>query len=186
MLRRRELRSTFSFSSSSNRLGAGLGLIACRSGLFLDCVCSRDDTRRCGSDAPGCPDGFAAVDRESDETLGVGVGVPAIDVRGFEAGGGPMEPSIRFEDDALTAVTVPLVRTLLPRAAILAEMGVSIDSLRSFPTVLPVSESTEEGRDTEGVLKMAESRRGATREAGAGVLPPVPRTPILRFTWGGR
>jgi len=148
--------------------------------VFIDAgVCSTDETRRCGAVADTAAATGLAVgtfDLESDETLDTGVGV-AIDVR-FTTGGGPIEPSIRFDIPA-TGVAL-FTRTLLPSAgALKAETGVStVDSLRDLLVVLLASDITDEGRScTVGVPKTDESRR--TILAGTGVLPPVPRTPIF-------
>ena len=143
--------------------------------VFIDTgVCSIDEIRRCG--AVAAAPGLIVVDFESDETLDTGVGV-AIDGR-FTTGGGPIEPSTRFVIPA-TGVA-PFTRPLLPSAgALMAETGVStVDSLRDLLVVLLTSDKTDDGRScTVGVPKTDESRR--TIFVGAGVLPPVPRTPIF-------
>ena len=59
-------------------------------------------------------------------------------------------------------------------------MVLRVSAAFSFPTPsFELSDKAEGGRITVGVLKMDGSR---LREAGAGVLPAVPRTPILRFS----
>lgn len=138
---------------------------------------------------------LAENERVSDDTRPVGVGV-AMEGRGFKAGG-PMEESTlaRPEVEGLVAeATGPprvLTRVLLPNAVTLADTDwpVSPEILRSFsgPTLIDsvsVCESADGGLEAgpeRGVaLKMEESRRCcATLDAGAGVLPAVPLTPIF-------
>ena len=107
---------------------------------------------------------------------GMRVGVAEVELARAraEAGGGPIAPSTeRFV--ACVAVR-PFVRTLRPRVGLDAVEGVSLVR-RSF-VVLPVSESTEGGREpTLGVPKMDDSRREAgTLAVEAGVEPAVLRT----------
>lgn len=91
--------------------------------------------------------------------------------RTVRVGGGPMEPSTRV---ALTAVgaAVTFVRVVLVNPRVVAA-GASRFSL------LLASDNAEGGRMTVGVANIEDSLRFMA--AGAGVLPPVPRTPILRF-----
>lgn len=158
----------FSFSSSSETLVGGLALADGRGALSFDCGCSSvtDETRRCGVGVGvAVESGFAEDERESEESLPVGVGV-AIDARGF-IGGGPIEPSIPREEDFMEdgPTTEEFMRALLVRAGVLTDgaEGGSADSLRSLVRVipsLPESEITDEGRETVGVVvNTAESRR---------------------------
>ena len=58
-------------------------------------------------------------------------------------------------------------------------MVLRVSAVFSLPTPsFELSDRAEGGRITVGVLKIDDSRLW---EAGAGVLPAVPRTPILRF-----
>jgi hypothetical protein len=93
--------STFSFSSTSGTLlGAGLALIIpLPTFAFCDGVCccssrsTTDDTLRCGTGVTLCGVALAEDDRPSPKApRPAGVGVLAIDERGFSAGG-PMDPS---------------------------------------------------------------------------------------------
>lgn len=157
----------FSFSSCSDMLGAGLALIC----LILDCGKSEDETRR-GTDDP--EPSFEELGRVYEETRGAGVGVSAIEERGFR-GGGPIDPSTTLDLD----VEVPFARTLLLRTGALDEVDVSSDILRSLVVLLAL-EMTEDGRETVGVLKTVESRR-VVRAGCEGVAPAVPRTPLCLF-----
>lgn len=67
--------------------------------------------------------GFAEVDRESEDILAVGVGVPEIDGRDF-SGGGPIEPPIAWPF-ALADAAKALNRVVLARTEDLTVAGVS-------------------------------------------------------------
>jgi len=164
-----ELSSTFSFSSSSATLRAGLATILAFETFVLTCACSpaTDDTLRCGTGVVATAP-FADEDRESDEMRPVGVGVPIKDGRDL-SGGGPIAPSTEgrtfvLEEEA-DALVFTLTRALFPRAAILAETGCGVsEEFRSFlggTTSVPESEMTEGGREpATGVgLNTDESRR---------------------------
>ena len=130
--------------------------------------------------------GFTEGVRDSEASRPAGVGVPASDRegRGF-IGGGPMEPSMPrtgFEAEALAAV--PFTRELFPRARGLVDPP-SEGVERPFPRPVSVPESdiTEGGREIGALLvNTDESRRWATLEGCAGVLPAVPRTLCFRLS----
>lgn len=166
---RLETLSTFSFSSCSKTLGAGLALTAVRDILVLT-LCSEftDDTLRCKVGVVTA--GLADDDRESKWPFAEGVGVPTVEGRDFK-GGGPIELSIParttdlLAEDDTDELPPPLTRVLFPRARSLADGGaISEETFRSFfgfcMASVPESESADGGRDCIGVAaKTEESRR---------------------------
>jgi hypothetical protein len=163
---------TFSFSSCSEMLSAGLALIPCLDGFIFDCACSKDDIRPPEMEVPGrVVADFVMGNLEYEEALPVGVGVPA-DARGL-TGGGPIEPSIpragfdiAEEADAVPAAAL-FTRVLFPRADILADVeSDSVDGFRSLVVVLELDmaeggreeDGREEDRGTLGVANALDSR----------------------------
>jgi len=121
------------------------------------------------------------VDAEREWIEGVREGVPASPetFRAAESGGAPIEPSIRFTAFVTADIVGPLTRTLFASVFMVLKVS-AVFSFPTFPTLsFELSDRAEGGRITVGVLKMDDSRLW---EAGAGVLPAVPRTPILRFS----
>ena len=93
-----------------------------------------------------------------------------------ESGGAPIEPSIRLTAFVTTDVGGPLTRILFASVF----MVLRVSAVFSFPAPsFELSDRAEGGRITVGVLKIEDSRLW---EAGAGVLPAVPLTPILRLS----
>lgn len=191
---RLEASSTFSFSSCSITLGAGLTLTAIRDILVFS-LCSEftDETLRWGILGVVTPS-LADVDRDRPFAEGVGLlGVPTIEGRGFKEGGPIIEPSISARtivlcaEDVIDEVPLPLTRVLFPRARTLADdadisgetflFGICIVSV-------PESEITDGGRGCIGVaVKIEDSRRWDTLDGWAGVLPAVPLTPYFLFSY---
>lgn len=119
--------------------------------------------------------GFDEDDLFRDEIRAAGVGV--IEGRDF-GGGGPILPGTR----SLPVGETTLARPVRASAGPLAVDGVSTP-FKCFRPSSPVSEMTEDGRESDGVEKMLESRRWLGSFVGCtGVLPAVPRTPILRLS----
>lgn len=124
------------------------------------------------------------MDLDKEETRAAGVGVPTdmrggpivLVNRGLVVDGGPIVP---------VAVADPLTRVLFDSVFMFGLVMLSEDNFLSFVTAVVLSLSellrTEDGRETEGVENIAESRRETLEDAGVLVVllvdPPVPRTP---------
>ena len=99
-----------------------------------------------------------------------------------------MEPSIpaRITDLLVDELPLPLTRVLFPRARTLPDGGAISEeffcSLLCVASVLE-SESTDGGRDAGVAVKIEESRRWATLDGRAGVLPAVPLTLFFLFSY---
>lgn len=117
---------------------------------------------------------FVETEREWIEDCLEGVRVRPENFRADE-GGPPIEPSIRFTAFVTTDAVGPLALTLLVSVFAGSEVSAGFFPPPSFGP----SDKAEGGRITKGVLKTGASRLWG---AGAGVLPAVPRTPILRFS----
>lgn len=112
-----------------------------------------------------------------------GVGVPIIEGRDLKEGGLIIKPLIPAR------ITLPLTCVLFPRAWSLANGGaISEEIILSFfgtcMVSIPESERTDEDRDSTGIaVEIEGSRRWATLDGWAGVLPAVSLTPIFLFSY---
>lgn len=169
----------FSFSSAlveaELTLGRRIGVFAC--GTVPDTEARRSPPALLG--VPGTGVRVLVDFPRADWALVGADGVADIEGRGVLAPCGAGVP------EGLLAVLVPaFVRMLLFKAVRLARgapEGVPAN-FRSEPS-LDTSERAEGGRGaTVGVENADDSRRLETFGVGAGVVPPVPRTPRRRFT----